>query len=389
MVTNTQFKRGAAFATICSVLLLAGCQEEQAQAQTQAPQASAPMKVDVVTIKSETVEVKESGAGRVTASKTAEIRPQVGGILQKRLFTEGSTVKEGDVLYQIDSAVYQAALASAKADLAVARANAASVKEQADRYTRLVKQAAVSKQEAADAVSSWKQAQAQILASEAAVKTAQINVNYTKITAPISGVIGRSTVTEGSLVSAAQTTALATIRQISPVYVDMQRPATAVLKMKRKAAGQEMPVSLVLEDGYKYDEQGTLEFSEVSVDETTGMVNARARFENPHGLLLPGMFVRATIITEKVNDAMLAPQKGITRQPDGSTVALVVSAEGIVVARKVEVGDAIRDQWLVKSGLNPGDKVIISGLQKIKAGDKVDAVEQGAATATASTQAKG
>ena len=351
MVTNTQLKRGAAFATISCVLFLVGCQEEQVQQA----QPKAPTKVDVVTIKTETIEVKETGSGRVTASKTAEIRPQVSGILQKRLFTEGSTVKEGDALYQIDSAVYQAALASAKADLAVANANAASLKEQAERFSRLVKQSAVSKQEAANAVSSWKQAQAQILAAEAAVKAAQINLNYTKITAPISGIIGRSTVTEGALVSAAQTTALATIRQITPLYVDMQRPVTAVLKMKRKSTAQEIPVNLVLEDGYPYDEQGRLEFSEVSVDETTGTVNARARFENTQGLLLPGMYVRATIITDQISDAILAPQKGITHQPDGSTAALVVNPDGVVITQKVEVGDAIGDQWLVKSGLNPGD----------------------------------
>ncbi|SFF86988.1 efflux RND transporter periplasmic adaptor subunit [Neptunomonas qingdaonensis] len=378
MVTNTQLKRGAAFATICCVLFLVGCQEEQVQQA----QPKAPTKVDVVTIKAESIEVKESGSGRVTASKTAEIRPQVSGILQKRLFTEGSTVKEGDALYQIDPAVYQAALASAEADLAVAKANAVSLKEQAERFSRLVKQSAVSKQEAANAVSSWKQAQAQILAAEAAVKAAQINLDYTKITAPISGIIGRSTVTEGALVSAAQTTALATIRQITPLYVDMQRPVTAVLKMKRKSTAQEIPVSLVLEDGYPYDEQGRLEFSEVSVDETTGTVNARARFENSQGLLLPGMYVRATIITEKISDAILAPQKGITHQPDGSTVALVVNPDGVVVTQKVEVGDAIGDQWLIKSGLKPGDKVIVGGLQKVKAGNKAEAIEQDRLTTT-------
>lgn len=324
----------------------------------------------------------------MTAYRTAEIRPQVSGIIQKRLFVEGSTVNEGDVLYQIDPAVYQAALASAKADLAVANANAASVKEQADRYSRLVKQSAVSKQEAADAVSAWKQAQAQILAAEAAVKTAQIDLNYTKITAPISGIVGRSAVTEGALVSAAQSTALATIRQISPVYVDMQRPATAVLKMKRSDAGQEMPVSLVLEDGAAYDEQGKLEFSEVSVDETTGTVNARARFENSQAMLLPGMYVRATIVTQTIEDAILAPQKGITRQPDGSTVALIVNADGVVATQKVEVGDAIRDQWFINSGLKPGDKVIVGGLQKVKAGDKVEMVESGEADSS-NTQTQG
>ncbi|MDN2659335.1 efflux RND transporter periplasmic adaptor subunit [Neptunomonas sp. CHC150] len=385
MVTNTQLKRSVAFATICSVLFLAGCQEEQ-QAQQAPPKA--PTKVDVVTIKTESVEITESGAGRVTAYRTAEIRPQVSGIIQKRLFVEGSTVNEGDVLYQIDPAVYQAALASAKADLAVANANAASVKEQADRYSRLVKQSAVSKQEAADAVSAWKQAQAQILAAEAAVKTAQIDLNYTKITAPISGIVGRSAVTEGALVSAAQSTALATIRQISPVYVDMQRPATAVLKMKRSDAGQEIPVSLVLEDGAAYDEQGKLEFSEVSVDETTGTVNARARFENSQAMLLPGMYVRATIVTQTIEDAILAPQKGITRQPDGSTVALIVNADGVVATQKVEVGDAIRDQWFINSGLKPGDKVIVGGLQKVKAGDKVEMVESGAADSS-NTQTQG
>jgi membrane fusion protein (multidrug efflux system) len=379
MLHNTGRAKGWMATTLCcSILLLSACSDSSAPgAQAGQPQQMPPTKVDVVTIKPTTLEVKEPVSGRVVAFLTAEIRPQVGGIIEKRLFEEGSIVKEGDVLYQIDDATYEAELASAKADLAVANANAISVKQKADRYRTLVKQAAVSKQDAADAESAWKQADAQILAAKAAVKQAQINLDYTKIKAPISGVISRSSVTKGALVTAQQTTALATVRQMSPIYVDIQRPASDMLKA-RKSANAQVPVFITLEDGSQYAEQGVLKFSETSVDETTGMVTARAEFPNTEGVLVPGMYVRATLITETIENALSVPQRGVSRQRDGSTTVMVIGANNVVEARPLEVGDAVGDQWLVKSGLKEGDRVIVAGLQKIKPGATVEPVDSAA-----------
>jgi membrane fusion protein (multidrug efflux system) len=385
MLHNTGRAKGWMATTLCcSILLLSACSDQSSQNAQQQGQAQQqpPTKVDVVTLKPTNLEVKEQVSGRVVAFLTAEIRPQVGGIIEERLFDEGTVVNEGDVLYQIDDATYEADLASAKADLAVANANASSVKQKAERYRNLVKQAAVSKQDAIDAESEWKQAEAQILAARAAVKQAQINLDYTKITSPISGVISRSSVTKGALVTAQQTTALATVRQMSPIYVDIQRPATDMLKA-RKSGGAEVPVLITLEDGTQYSEQGVLKFSETSVDETTGMVTARAEFPNADGLLVPGMYVRATLITETIENALSVPQKGITRQRDGSTTALVVGSNNAVESRTVEVGEAIGDQWLVKSGLKEGDRVIVAGLQKVKAGATVEPVDSAATTAQA------
>lgn len=354
-----------------TLLGLAGCQDSGEQVGATPP----PTTVDVVTLNGTSVDITETYAARVAAYRSAEIRPQVGGIILARSFEEGSHVDAGDLLYQIDPAVYKAELASAKSELAVAEANAQSARLLAKRYSELVKSSAVSRQEADNADAAWKQAQAQIQAAEAAVQSAQINLDYTRITAPISGVISRSSVTEGALVSAAQANALATIRQLSPVYVDIRQPASSVMSMKR-GDQTTADVHLQLEDGSKLDEAGTLKFSESSVDEGTGTVNVRAIFENQQELLLPGMFVRASVVVERLENVLMAPQRGIVRLPDGSTQALIVNADNTVEKRPVEVGRAIGDKWVVLAGLAEGDRLVISGLQKVSAGAVVNPREQ-------------
>ncbi|SEG82806.1 efflux RND transporter periplasmic adaptor subunit [Marinobacterium lutimaris] len=354
------------------LIALAGCQDSSEQ---QAGAEQPPAQVDVVTLNEQPVDIKDTYAARVSAFRTAEIRPQVEGIILKRTFEEGSEVQAGDLLYQIDPAVYEAELASAKAQLAVAQANAQSSKLLAERYGQLVQSSAVSRQEADDAAAAWKQAQAQIQSAQAAVKSAQINLDYTEITAPISGIISRSNITEGALVSVGQSQALATIRQYSPAYVDIRQPATTALKMKRDS--NDRSVHLTLEDGTTLEEVGTLKFSERSVDEGTGTVNVRAVFENSDGLLLPGMFVRATVVLSHRDSALLAPQEGVIRQPNGSVIAMVVNSDNVVESRPIEVEAAIGSNWLVKSGLEAGESIIVAGLQKIQPGASVVPQERG------------
>jgi len=354
---------------------LAGCRDSSDQAG--AP-ARPPAIVDVVTVDSTAIDITESYAGRVAAYRSAEIRPQVGGIILARSFEEGSHVEEGDLLYQIDPSRYKAELASAQSELALEQANARSARLLAERYRELVKSSAVSRQDMDNAEAAWKQAQARIQAAEASVQSARINLDYTRITAPISGIISRSSVTEGALVSAAQSGALATIRQLSPAYVDIRQPASSVLKMKRSGNDLTADVRLQLEDGSSLGEVGTLKFSESSVDEGTGTVNVRAQFDNSDKLLLPGMFVRASVVVEHLDQAILAPQQGITRLPNGAAQALIVNADNQVESRPVEVGRAIADRWLVLSGLAAGDRLIVGGLQKVQAGATVDPREQNA-----------
>lgn len=339
-------------------------------------QSGPPPKVDVKTLQPQKVEIKETDPGRVNAYRIAEVRPQINGIIQKRLFEEGSDVKQGDVLYRVDAAPYQAALASAKANQAVAEANKENACVKASRYSRLGRQSAISQQDTDDAATACKQGEAQVQAAKAAVASAQINLNYTRITAPISGVVDRSTVTEGALVSAQQASALTTIRQLSPIYVDIKRSPQAVLKSGGQATDAE-EISLELEPGTPYPEKGVLKFSGNNVDETTGMLNARSEFANENHVLLPGMFVTATLVIKTIPDAILAPQQSIARTPDGSATALVVNDQNQVESRPVVVSQTIGDQWLVTSGLQAGDRVIYSGLQKIKPGATVEPLEKG------------
>ncbi|MBC7197701.1 efflux RND transporter periplasmic adaptor subunit [Pseudomonas sp. S5(2021)] len=353
----------AALMSILAVaVFLAGCQEEAAPPAQQKPT------VGVVTLQAEPFAVTTELPGRTRAFRIAEVRPQVSGIIQKRLFTEGSEVKAGQQLYQIDAAVYEATLKSAQASLA-------SSKSLAVRYADLVKDQAVSRQ-------AYDEARAANLQAEADVERARIDLRYTKVLAPISGRIGRSFVTEGALVNNGQAQELATIHQLDPIYVDVTQPARDLLALRRefeqgrlqRAGDNAAKVTLTLEDGSQYGHEGTLEFSEVSVDPGTGSVTLRATFPNPDRLLLPGMFVHAQLIAGLKQEAILVPQQGVTRNAKGEATAMLVNAEGKVELRNLKVRSTVGNRWLVEEGLQPGDRVITEGLQFIRPGVEVNAV---------------
>ncbi|WP_409422212.1 efflux RND transporter periplasmic adaptor subunit [Pseudaeromonas sp. ZJS20] len=374
-------------ALVLSGLLLTAC-GEATTAQQAGPAQAIP--VDVVTLHPVTLPLTSELTGRTSAYRIAEVRPQVGGILKKRLFTEGAHVKAGQPLYQIDPDTYEASVASAKANLAQAEALEASSRLQAKRYAELVKIQAVSQQDYDDAQASWKQYQAQVAAAKASLKSAQIDLNRTRITAPITGRISSSAVTEGALVTASQSDALTTIRQLDPLYVDLTQSSTDLLHLKRLMAegklatdkDQQPLVHFTLEDGSAYSQVGKLQFADASVDETTGMVTLRAVVPNPDGLLLPGMFLRASLDEGQRADALLVPQKAVTRTPRGGTSVMVVNGQDQVEPRDIQVSQSIKGSWLVESGLQAGDKVIVAGLQKVKTGAKV-APQEAAATADA------
>lgn len=356
-------------AAACGVLLLlSGCSQSS---DTEAGFGQMPPpSVETLTLSKQTLDLTDSLPGRISAIRTAEIRPQVSGIILRRYFTEGATVSAGDKLYQIDPTLYQAALASAEAQLAVAEANAYAAQLKAQRYRQLSQTAAVSAQELDESEAAAKQTQAQVAAAKASVRSARINLSHTEITAPIDGVIGRSNITEGALVSAQQANALATIRQLSPVYVDIQRPAAAVMRMRTQPLAR--TVTLELDDGSDYPEVGELQFSDISVDQSTGTVNVRAQFDNADGFLLPGMFVRTQVPSARLEHAILVPQQAITRQSSAIASALVVNADNIVEYRVVDVNRAIGNQWLIKHGLEEGERIIVSGLQKVQPGATVN-----------------
>ena len=311
--------------------------------------------------------------GRAAAYRIAEVRPQVSGILQKRLFEEGALVKAGDVLYQIDPAIYEATLASAEASLAQAEAAAYSAKLLADRYRVLVKAKAVSEQEWVNADAALKQSQAAIAATKAAVKTAKINLGFTKIKAPISGKIGRSLVSEGALVTAQQASVLATIQQINPVYVDVSQSSMELLRLRKNLGlekGQELGsgVKIFMEDNTAYQHDGKLAFSDITVDPSTGSVTIRATVPNPEHLLLPGMYLRAELVSAKEMPSIIVPQQCVVRDNRAKPMVMVVNAQGIVEARPVVTGQVMGDKILITSGLQDGEKVVSSGFQKIKPG---------------------
>jgi len=343
--------------------------------------APAPLKpaVTVVDLHARPVSLTTELPGRVSAYRIAEVRPQVNGVILKRLFKEGDLVAAGQQLYQIDPAAYEATLASARASLAHARASVTAAKLTAERYQALSEAHAVSRQDYDNAVATLLQDQADVASGEAAVHAAEINLAYTKVYSPISGRTGRSSVTEGALVTANQATTLLTVTQLDPVYVDLTQPSTTMVRLKRElAAGQirrvdrdQAPAQLLLEDGSHYERSGTLEFSEVTVDQGTGSVTLRAIFPNPEDVLLPGMFVRATIEEGVREGAILAPQQGITHAPNGSATALVVGADDKVEKRSVELDRAIGDRWVVTKGLAAGDRLIVGGLQSVKPGVQV------------------
>lgn len=371
-------------ATLVATLSFTGCSKPKS-----APPPSGPPEVGIIVVKPEKVSLTTELSGRTTPQQIAEVRPQVGGIILKRLFTEGSDVKVGQVLYQIDPATYQAAFASAKASEARAEANLNSVRLKAERYRDLVGIKAVSQQDSDDAQAMFKQAEADVASTKAAVETARINLAYTRITAPISGRIGRSTITSGALVTASQPTALATIQQLDSMYVDVTQSTADLLKLKQKLANGVLKksgaaqVKLVLEDGSPYPLSGTLKFSEVTVDQSTGSVTLRAVFPNPGQELLPGMFVRAILVEGIHESAILIPQRGVTRNPKGEALVMTVGAEEKVEPRVIKVSQTVGDNWLVSDGLKAGDRVILEGLQKARPGTAVKAVPFGSAPAAA------
>ncbi|MDX3774335.1 efflux RND transporter periplasmic adaptor subunit [Chromatiaceae bacterium AAb-1] len=361
---------------------LSGCgQSEQAAAGYGT--APAP-EVEVATLQSQALVLTTELPGRTTDFRQAEVRPQVSGILQKRLFTEGQQVEAGQVLYQIDAAPYQATLNSAEAALTRAKASQHNARLKADRFKGLLNSKAVSQQDNDDAQASLLQANADVASAVAAVESARINLEYTKLRAPISGRIGRSSVTEGALLTANQAQVLATIRQLDPIYVDLTQSSSELLKLRRQLSQgnlQTKPqhdVVLLLDDGSKYEHQGALQFSEVNVDPSTGMVTLRAVFPNSDGQLLPGMFVRAMVEHAVDPDAVLVPQVAVSRTPKGQAMVMLVTGDNKVEARIIEVGHSVGDKWLVLSGLSSGDKVIVAGLQKVQPGATVRTVEASA-----------
>jgi membrane fusion protein (multidrug efflux system) len=413
-------KRIAAGSVLTGILILGGC----GQTTSGGPPQGGPPEVAVVTIQPKRLVITTELTGRTSANLVAEVRPQVGGIIQKRLFAEGADVKAGQVLYQIDPAPFQAAYDSAAANLAAMRkaadraraalrASLAGVTRQQattkfartnrERFEELSKDGAVSASERDQAVTEADVAEATIRVveaqvendraavasaeaaidqAEAALRTARINLGYTSVTAPISGLIGRSSVTEGALVMAQQPVALATIQQLDPMYVDMPQSTTELLRLRRRLEDGRLSnngqlrdkVRLLFEDDAKYPLEGALQFRDVTVDPTTGSVILRVVFPNPNGVLLPGMFVRA-VVEEGVNkQALLIPQQAVSRTPKGDPFVLIVDAQGKVLQRMLSLDRAIGDAWLVSSGLAPGERVIVEGLQKVKPGASVKVV---------------
>jgi membrane fusion protein (multidrug efflux system) len=378
-----KFKLIGPLGAIVAGMMLTGCGTKTKSGATPPP---SPPEVGVVVVQLQRVALTTELSGRTSPCQVAEVRPQVNGIIQKRVFTEGNDVKAGQVLYRIDPATYRAAFDSAKAAQAKAEASLIAVRLKAERYGDLVAIKAVSQQDYDDAHAAFKQAEADVAATKAAVETARINLAYTKVTAPISGRIGRSTVTDGALVTASQPAALATIQYLGSMYVDVTQSTAELLRLRqnlangvmKKGSSAQAPVKLLLEDGSPYPLTGTLKFSEVTVDQSTGSVTLRALFPNPKQTLLPGMFVRA-IVEEGVNEnAILIPQRGVTRNPKGDAMVMTVGAGEKVEPRPIKVVRTVGDNWLVSEGLKAGDRVILEGIQKARPGTKVKAVPFGA-----------
>lgn len=357
-------------------LLLAACDGQTGSATTG---AGSVQEVGVATLQPQAVTLSSDLTGRVNATMTSDVRPQVEGIIKKRLFTEGAEVKAGQVLYQIDPATYQASYDQAAAQLKSAQATVNSSRLKAQRYAALVKENGVSKQDADDAMATYLEAVAAVAQYQAALETTKINLAYTQVRAPISGRIGISSVTPGALVTASQTDALATIRALDPVYVDLTQSSSQLLKLRKQQASLQRddvtPVAINLEDGTPYTHPGKLELTEVSVDESTGSVTLRAVFPNPEHELLPGMYVHARVDNGVDPKGILAPQQGITRNAKGEATALVVNAQNKVEQRTVTTEQVIGSHWLVSKGLNAGDRLIVEGTNKVAAGVEVKAVE--------------
>ncbi|MFG6489598.1 efflux RND transporter periplasmic adaptor subunit [Roseateles sp. BYS78W] len=379
---------------VAAAVFLTACSPAGAQGGHGQPGGPAP--VSVLTLQPQRVELSTELAGRTVAYQTAEVRPQVNGIVKMRAFTEGSDVKAGQVLYQIDAASYQAALDSAKATLAKAEATAATAKLKAGRYDELAGIDAVSKQLRDDARAALQQAQADVAAATAAVRTAQIDLDRTRVSAPIAGRIGRSAVTPGALVTANQAGAMATLQQLDPIYVDVTQTSAELLRLQRQladgtlqrdAAGQAR-VKLLLEDGTTYALDGKLQFSELQVDPTSGSVTLRAQFPNPKRQLLPGMYVRAQVQSGVQAASILVPQAAVSRDAKGNATAMVVGKDGKAEARQLQTGAVVNGQWLVTAGLVAGDQLIVDGLQRLRPGASVQAVPATAQIAASAAQAR-
>lgn len=359
-------------AVLALALALAACGGGGDQQQQQAPQGPPP--VGYVVVSQQPVTLTTELPGRTTAYETSEVRPQVNGLVLERLFVEGDVVRKGQPLYRIDPAPYQAQVASAQAALARARASIASSAALARRYGELVKINAIARQELENAQTTAQQARADVAAQQAALRTAQIDLARTTIRAPITGRIGRSVFTTGALVSAAQADALATIQRIDPVYVDIQQSSADLLKLRQQIISGQVTrdgnarVKLKLEDGSEYGAQGVLRFADVTVDPTTGSQVIRALFPNPNGLLLPGMFVRAALVEGTKSDAMLVPQRAVSRDEKGQATVMVIGVGNKVEPRTLQTNRTVGDNWLVTGGVKPGDKIIVEGGMMLRPG---------------------
>ncbi|MCM2356392.1 MAG: efflux RND transporter periplasmic adaptor subunit [Arenimonas sp.] len=378
-----------------AALLLAACGQDAGKSAAPGGGAMPPPEVAVITVAPGEVGLVTELPGRLEASRVAQVRARAAGIVQKRLFREGSDVRAGQPLYRIDPAPYAAASASAQAALMRAQANLGQATALAERYKPLVEANAISKQEYANAVAAQKAAEAEVAAARASVQTAQINLGYASVTAPISGRIGRALVTEGALVGQGEATPLAVIQQIHPMYVNFTQPAADVLRLRqalaqgrlKRAAGAEGAlVRVVLEDGSEHPQPGKLLFSDLTVDPTSGQITLRAEVPNANGSLLPGLYVRVRLEQAKAGNAVLLPQQAVTRTAQGDTV-MVVGAEGQVSTRKIQVGSAQAGQWVVLDGLKAGEQVIVEGFQKMRPGAPVKPVPWNAAPAAAAAPA--
>lgn len=369
-----------AVGSLVTGLISMGCNPPYNQAAV--PPPAGPPEVAVVSVQPECVRISTELPARASAYLVAEVRPQVGGIIQERLFEEGSDVRQGDVLYRIDPAPYQAAYDNAVAGLARAEANLPPIRLKVARYKEAIEAKAVSQQAYDEALGALKQAEADVEYWKAAVQSARINLGYTRVTAPISGRIGKSNVTVGALVSAHQPVPLAVIQQLDPIYVDAPQSSANLLRLRRglasgrirgDEAGQTR-VRLLLEDGTPYPLEGTLKFADVTVEPSTGSLILRMVFPNPDSVLLPGMYVRAVVEEGVVEQALLVPQQAVTRDPRGNAIAMVVDGENRVQVRMLAADRAIGDKWLVTAGLEAGDRVIVEGIQKVRPGVPVRVV---------------
>lgn len=355
-----------------SFIALGACQEA-------GPPPQPPPAVNVVTIDQQKVTLTRELTGRTNAFVIAEVRPQVTGIVEERLFTEGGVVEEGEALYQLDDAVYRADFNSARANLERARAAMELARLDAERAKELVGTGAVSRREYDTARSTLDQRQAEVALAEANLERAQVTLNYARITSPTSGRIGRSAVTQGALVTANQPQPLAIVQQLDPIYVDLNQSSAELLEMRRALqagslnSARDLPVTIILENGSRYEHQGTLAFSEVSVDPTTGSYLLRVVVPNPDYVLMPGMYVRAVLASGVVENAILVPQQAVTRDPRGRTNVMVLAPDNSVEPRAIQVSSIVGDRWLVEEGLAPGERVVVEGLQKIQPGDVVPA----------------